>query len=67
MAIMRSKPQALRSRVTKTALVTDVIVSAVVLLAGHLLIATILFVAGLVGVAYLYYAFTQVMRTRGIR
>jgi hypothetical protein len=67
MAIMRNKPQALRSRVTKTALVADVGLSIVVFVLISHFLAMILFVAGLVGVGYLYYAFSQVMRTRGIR
>jgi hypothetical protein len=67
MAIVPNRPAALRSRVTKTALVADVVLSIFIyILISHLL-AMILFVLGLVGVGYLYYAFTQVMRTRGIR
>ena len=66
MALQRSnRPAALRRRVTTYTLAGDVVAALVVGLVTTALIGWIVFAIGLVVASFVYYNFTQVMRTRG--
>lgn len=58
---------ALRRRITTYSLATDVAASLIIGLFISSLLGTIVFVLGLIVTGLIYYNFTKVMRTRGIR
>lgn len=67
MALQRNRPAALRRRVTTYALAADIVAALIVGVAIGSVIGWVVFAIGLVVTAFVYYNFTQVMKTRGYR
>lgn len=65
MAIQRRGPAALRRRVTTYTVATDVVVALGIGLIISSVVGWVVFAVGLVVAGFIYYNFTQVMKTRG--
>lgn len=67
MAIVPNRPRAVVRRVTTYSLAADVVLGLVLGIAISGTVGLVVFALGLIITGVLYYNFTQVMRTRGMR
>ncbi len=67
MALVPNRPAAVARRLAAYSLIADVVVALFVGLVISSLVGWIIFVAGLIITGVMYYNFSQVRKTRGIR